>query len=127
MPDEGKNERREARVTNQQGVESFDAVIQEYVTNISRTGVFIKSKTPLSVWNGGQPSLHVIMDEIETNRRDWRGSYASKRTLRHWCRLPARSGGVLEGSESIGFCLQGVSTKLPRRLAHKRGKCVFGP
>jgi len=27
--------------------ESFDAFVQEYVTNISRTGAFIKSKTPL--------------------------------------------------------------------------------
>ena len=31
------------RVTINKEFESFDAFIQEYVTNISRTGVFIKS------------------------------------------------------------------------------------
>ncbi|CAN5371377.1 hypothetical protein BH09MYX1_BH09MYX1_22650 [soil metagenome] len=54
------------RVTINKEFESFDAFIQEYVTNISRTGVFIKSQTPLPI--GTQVNLHftVIMEDIET-------------------------------------------------------------
>src|SRR3954454_23659212 len=80
MPDEPKSEgngssppdpsnegdRREARVTINKEFESFDAFIQEYVTNISRTGVFIKSKTPLSVGTKVNLRFTVIMEDIET-------------------------------------------------------------
>ena len=54
------------RVTINKEFESFDAFIQEYVTNISRTGVFIKAATPLPV--GTKVNLHftIIMDGIET-------------------------------------------------------------
>ena len=47
-------------------VTSFDGFIQEYVTNISRTGVFIRAQSPLPV--GTQVNLHftVIMDDMET-------------------------------------------------------------
>lgn len=57
--------RREERVTINKEFESFDAFITEYVTNISRSGVFIRSKTPLPV--GTIVNLHftVIMDDIE--------------------------------------------------------------
>lgn len=61
------DEKREgARVTINKEFESFDAFIQEYVTNISRTGVFIRSSSPLPV--GTRVNLHftVIMDDIET-------------------------------------------------------------
>ena len=47
MNDPGK--RSDERVTINKEFESFDAFIQEYVTNISRTGVFIKSSTPLEI------------------------------------------------------------------------------
>jgi hypothetical protein len=43
------NKRGDQRVTINKEFESFDAFIQEYVTNISKTGVFIKSTTPLAV------------------------------------------------------------------------------
>jgi len=39
--------REEERVTINKEFESFDAFIHEYVTNISRSGVFIRSKDPL--------------------------------------------------------------------------------
>ena len=54
------------RVTINKEFESFDAFIQEYVTNISRTGVFIKSQSPVPV--GTKVNLHftVIMEDIET-------------------------------------------------------------
>ncbi len=59
------NKRGDERVTINKEFESFDAFIQEYVTNISRTGVFIKAQNPLPV--GTRVNLHftVIMDDIE--------------------------------------------------------------
>src|SRR5580700_9766821 len=54
------------RLTINKEFESFDAFIQEYVTNISRTGVFIKSATPLSVGTRVNLRFTVIMDDIET-------------------------------------------------------------
>jgi PilZ domain len=59
-------DRREARVTINKEFESFDAFIQEYVTNISRTGVFIKSKPPLAVGTKVNLRFTVIMEDIET-------------------------------------------------------------
>jgi hypothetical protein len=54
------------RVTINKEFESFDAFIQEYVTNISETGVFIKSQTPLAVGTRVNLRFTVIMDDIET-------------------------------------------------------------
>jgi hypothetical protein len=61
-----ENDRREERVTINKEFESYDAFINEYVTNISRTGVFVRSKSPLAI--GTKVNLHftVIMDDIET-------------------------------------------------------------
>src|SRR5579883_171421 len=64
MADEDK--RGGERVTINKEFESFDAFIQEYVTNISRTGVFIKSQTPLPVGTQVNLRFTVIMDDIET-------------------------------------------------------------
>ena len=61
-----ESERREARVTINKEFESFDAFIQEYVTNISRSGVFVRSKTPLPVGTRVNLRFTVIMDDIET-------------------------------------------------------------
>ncbi len=38
------SDRREERVTINKEFESFDQFIQEYVTNISRSGAFVRSK-----------------------------------------------------------------------------------
>ena len=54
------------RVTINKEFESFDAFIQEYVTNISRTGVFIKSQTPLPIGTRVNLRFTVIMEDIET-------------------------------------------------------------
>jgi uncharacterized protein (TIGR02266 family) len=60
-------EKREGqRLTINKEFESFDAFIQEYVTNISRTGVFIKSQQPLPVGTRVNLRFTVIMDDIET-------------------------------------------------------------
>jgi PilZ domain len=64
MSDDDK--RGNERVTINKEFESFDAFIQEYVTNISRTGVFIKSSTPLAIGTRVNLRFTVIMDDIET-------------------------------------------------------------
>ncbi|MCP4600011.1 MAG: hypothetical protein GY847_05640 [Proteobacteria bacterium] len=58
--------RAEERITINKEFESFDAFIHEYVTNISRTGVFIRSKNPLPVGTQVNLKFTVIMDDIET-------------------------------------------------------------
>src|ERR1700760_3992280 len=68
MPDDSQDheERREERVTINKEFESYDAFINEYVTNISRTGVFVRSKTPLAIGTKVNLRFTVIMDDIET-------------------------------------------------------------
>ena len=58
--------RKDERVTINKEFESYDAFISEYVTNISRTGVFIRSKSPLAVGTKVNLRFTVIMDDIET-------------------------------------------------------------
>jgi hypothetical protein len=58
--------RSQERVTINKEFESFDAFIQEYVTNISRTGVFIKAASVLPVGTHVNLRFTVIMDDIET-------------------------------------------------------------
>jgi uncharacterized protein (TIGR02266 family) len=60
------DKRVDERVTINKEFESFDAFIQEYVTNISRTGVFIKSQTPLPIGTRVNLRFTVIMEDIET-------------------------------------------------------------
>jgi uncharacterized protein (TIGR02266 family) len=57
---------REDRVTINHEFASVDQFITEYVTNISRSGVFIRSKDPLPVGTKVNLRFTVIMDEIET-------------------------------------------------------------
>ena len=54
------------RITINKEFESFDAFIHEYVTNISRTGAFVKSKQPLPIGTRVNLRFTVIMDDIET-------------------------------------------------------------
>jgi uncharacterized protein (TIGR02266 family) len=58
--------RQNDRLTINKEFDSFDQFIQEYVTNISRTGVFIKTKTPLPIGTEVNLRFTVIMDDIET-------------------------------------------------------------
>ena len=62
--DAGK--RREERLTINKEFGSFDAFIEEYVTNISRTGAFVKRAEPLPVGTEIDLRFTVIMDDIET-------------------------------------------------------------
>lgn len=58
--------RAEERVTINKEFETFDAFIHEYVTNISRSGVFVRSKNPLPVGTEINLNFTVIMEDIET-------------------------------------------------------------
>ena len=58
--------RQEARVTINKAFDSFDQFIQEYVTNISRSGVFIKTKEPLPIGTIVNLRFSVIMDDVES-------------------------------------------------------------
>lgn len=62
----GRNKREHGRLTINKEFESFDAFLHEYVTNISRSGVFVKSKQPLAIGTRVNLRFTVIMDEIET-------------------------------------------------------------
>lgn len=64
--DEVEAGRRDERVTINKEFESYDAFIAEYVTNISRTGVFVRSKNPLPIGTKVNLRFSVIMDDIET-------------------------------------------------------------
>jgi hypothetical protein len=57
--------RKEERLTINKEFDSFDQFIQEYVTNISRTGAFIKTSTPLPVGSEVTLRFTVVMDDVE--------------------------------------------------------------
>jgi hypothetical protein len=57
---------RDARVTINKEFESFDDFIREYVTNISKTGAFVKRTDPLPIGTEVNLRFTVIMDDIET-------------------------------------------------------------
>ena len=57
---------REARLTINKEFGSFEAFIEEYVTNISRTGAFVKTIDPPPVGTEIDLKFTVIMDDIET-------------------------------------------------------------
>ena len=60
------DKRRAERVVINREFENFEAFVEEYVTNISRTGVFIRTKTPLPIGTRVRLRFSVIMTEIET-------------------------------------------------------------
>lgn len=60
------DQRREARVTLNKEFESVDAFVHEYVTNISRTGAFVKASEPLPIGTRVDLKFTVITDDIET-------------------------------------------------------------
>jgi hypothetical protein len=57
---------RDDRLTINHEFASLEAFITEYVTNISRSGVFIKTRHPLNVGTKVNLRFTVIMDDIET-------------------------------------------------------------
>jgi hypothetical protein len=63
---DGTGGRQEPRVTINKEFDSFDQFVREYVTNISRTGVFIKTEAPLAVGSVVDLKFTVVMDAVET-------------------------------------------------------------
>lgn len=61
-----RERRRGDRVPVNQEFECIEEYIAEYVTNISPSGVFIRSKKPLSVGTKVDLEFSVILDDIET-------------------------------------------------------------
>lgn len=57
--------RKEPRLTINKEFDSFDQFIHEYVTNISRSGAFIKTTTPLPVGSEVTLRFTVVMDDVE--------------------------------------------------------------
>jgi Tfp pilus assembly protein PilZ len=57
---------RGTRVTINKEFESFDEFIREYVTNISKTGAFVKRADPLPIGTEINLKFTVIMDDVET-------------------------------------------------------------
>ncbi|MDD9932581.1 MAG: PilZ domain-containing protein [Myxococcales bacterium] len=61
-----EQKRRDTRLTINKEFGSFDSFIEEYVTNISRTGAFVKTSDPPPVGTEIDLKFTVIMDDIET-------------------------------------------------------------
>jgi uncharacterized protein (TIGR02266 family) len=56
--------KREARVTINKEFESFDSFIHEYVTNISRSGAFVKCQKPLAIGTEIDLKFAIIADSV---------------------------------------------------------------
>ena len=61
-----RDHRRQERVTINKEFDSFDEFIREYVTNVSRTGAFVKRSDPLPVGTPINLRFTLILDELET-------------------------------------------------------------
>lgn len=57
--------RKNERVTINKDFESFDQFMSEYVTNVSRSGVFIKSQEPLPVGSEVNLRFTIVLDDVE--------------------------------------------------------------
>jgi hypothetical protein len=66
MGSEDGRKPRETRLTINKDFESFDEFIREYVTNISKTGAFVKREIPLPIGTEVNLKFTVIMDDVET-------------------------------------------------------------
>ncbi|HET9953097.1 MAG TPA: PilZ domain-containing protein [Polyangiaceae bacterium] len=58
--------RKNERVTINKEFDSFDQFMSEYVTNLSRSGAFIRTSTPLPIGTEIDLRFTVVMDGIET-------------------------------------------------------------
>ena len=59
-------QRTEPRITLNKEFESFDTFVNEYVTNVSRSGAFIHATTPLPVGTQVELCFTVFLNDIET-------------------------------------------------------------
>jgi uncharacterized protein (TIGR02266 family) len=103
-------ERRiETRQTVNLDFASVDEFIAEYVSNISRSGVFIKSEEPLPVGTRVTLRFTVIMDDLETIE----GVGEVVRTIE-------KAPGVQAGMGVVFISLTGYSRHLVERILVRR-------
>jgi uncharacterized protein (TIGR02266 family) len=58
--------RKNERVTINKEFESFDQFMNEYVTNLSRSGAFVRTSTPLPVGTEVDLRFTVVLEGVET-------------------------------------------------------------
>jgi uncharacterized protein (TIGR02266 family) len=103
-------ERRiETRQTVNLDFASVEEFINEYVSNISRSGVFIKSDEPLPVGTRVTLKFTVIMDELETIE----GVGEVVRTIE-------KAPGIQAGMGVVFISLTGYSRQLIERVLVRR-------
>ena len=103
-------ERRiETRQTVNLDFASVDQFIAEYVSNISRSGVFIKSEEPLPIGTRVTLKFTVIMDDLETIE----GVGEVVRTIE-------KAPGVQAGMGVVFISLTGYSRQLVERILIRR-------
>ncbi len=103
-------ERRiETRQTVNLDFASVDEFIAEYVSNISRSGVFIKSEEPLAVGTRVTLKFTVIMDDLETIE----GVGEVVRTIE-------KAPGIQAGMGVVFISLTGYSRQLIERILVRR-------
>ena len=64
--DEPADRRHGGRVTINKQFDSFDQFVSEYVTNLSGSGAFVRTDTPLPVGTEVNLKFSVVLDGIET-------------------------------------------------------------
>ena len=60
-----ENGRKNERVTINKEFESFDQFMSEYVTNLSRSGAFIRTSTPLPIGTEVDLRFTVVLEGVE--------------------------------------------------------------
>jgi uncharacterized protein (TIGR02266 family) len=60
------DKRKFTRLTINKQFDSFDQFVREYVTNVSGTGVFVKSDTPLPVGSEITLKFSIVLDQVES-------------------------------------------------------------
>ena len=134
-----RHKRARERVTINKEFESFDAFIQEYVTNISRTGVFIQAQTPAARRHRGEPPLHRDHGRHRDDRRRRRGRARARRPAGHGRRLHAhqpplaapaaerlltRVAGQARGSLIVRSAADlDIAALIEHRRARRRSRC----
>ncbi len=104
-----KDKRRDKRITINHEFSSVDNFINEYVVNISKRGVFIKTDNPLPVGTEVNLRFSVIVDDIETI--EGKGRVV-------WIKKPKNKGDI--GGMGVVFThLTGYSKKLIEKILTK--------
>ncbi len=101
--------RIETRQTVNREFASVDEFISEYVSNISRSGVFIKSEEPLPIGTRVTLKFTVIMDDLETIE----GVGEVVRTIE-------KAPGIQAGMGVVFISLTGYSRELIERILVRR-------